>query len=99
MLGFLPRRISLYRLAFIPKSAVHSHKDPFLNNERLEYLGDAVLDAIVADYLFQRFPEGDEGFMTKLRARIVKRRNLDILATKIEIPEMFTTGVTPSTKS
>ena len=99
MLGFLPRRISLYRLAFIPKSAVHSQKDPFLNNERLEYLGDAVLDAIVADYLFQRFPEGDEGFMTKLRARIVKRRNLDILATKIEIPEMITTGVAPSNKS
>lgn len=100
MLGFLPRRLSFYRLAFIPKSALHSQNPgPFPNNERLEYLGDAVLDAIVADYLFHRFPEGDEGFMTKLRARIVKRKNLDILATKMKIPEMITVDITPGNKS
>ncbi|MCD4710336.1 MAG: ribonuclease III [Bacteroidales bacterium] len=100
MLGFLPRNISLYRLAFIPKSA--QQKNPsgnHLNNERLEYLGDAVLDAIVADHLFNRYPEGDEGFMTKLRARIVKRKNLDYLATKIEIPEMINPGVPTGSKS
>jgi ribonuclease-3 len=100
MLGFLPRNISLYRLAFIPKSA--QQKNPsgdHLNNERLEYLGDAVLDAIVASHLFNRFPEGDEGFLTKLRARIVKRKHLDYLAVKIEIPKRINTGVPSGSKS
>jgi ribonuclease-3 len=100
MLGFLPRKISLYRLAFLPKSALQ--KNPSgnnLNNERLEYLGDAVLGAIVADLLFIHFPEGDEGLMTKLRARIVKRKNLDYLATKIEIPDLMNSGVPAGTKA
>jgi len=100
MLGFMPRKISLYRLAFIPKSA--QQKNPsgnHFNNERLEYLGDAVLDAIVANHLFIRYPEGDEGFMTKLRARIVKRKNLDYLATKIGIPALINPGISKGSKS
>jgi len=100
MLGFLPRNTSLYRLAFLPKSA--QQKNPsgnHLNNERLEYLGDAVLDAIVANHLFNSYPEGDEGFMTKLRARIVKRKNLDYLATKIGIPALINPGISTGTKS
>lgn len=100
MLGFLPGNTSLYRLAFIPKSA--QQLNPYgnrLNNERLEYLGDAVLDAIVANYLFNRYPEGDEGFMTKLRARIVKRKNLDYLATKIGIPALINSGINAGSNS
>ena len=93
MLGFLPRKLSLYRLAFIPKSALQTNRSgDHLSNERLEYLGDAVLDTIVADVLFLRFPNADEGFMTKLRSRIVKRKNLDLLATKIEIPAFINSG-------
>ncbi len=100
MLGFLPRNLSLYRLAFIPKSALQKNPSGnHLNNERLEYLGDAVLDAIVADYIFKRFPEGDEGFMTKLRARIVKRKNLDSLAIKIGIPALIVPGTTTGSPS
>ena len=100
MLGFRPRKLSIYRLAFLPKSATLGQDQSLLiNNERLEYLGDAVLDTIVADYLFRRFPDGNEGFMTKLRARIVKRKNLDYLATKIEIPSMIRSGVLPGNKS
>jgi len=100
ILGFLPRRLSYYRLAFLPKSALQKPlSGNYLNNERLEYLGDAILDAIVADYLFSRFPEGDEGFMTKLRARIVKRKNLDYLATKMEIPGMIAAGIKKGNKS
>jgi len=99
MLGFLPRKLSLYRLAFIPKSALHTNRSgDHLNNERLEYLGDAVLDTIVADLLFLRFPDADEGFMTKLRSRIVKRKNLDHLATKIEIPAFVNSGDPNSSK-
>ena len=100
MLGFLPRKLSLYKLAFLPKSALQ--KDPSglqLNNERLEYLGDAVLDSIVAHYLFNRFPEGNEGFMSKLRARIVKRKTLDFLAVKINIPAMIDPAFSPGNSS
>jgi ribonuclease-3 len=70
-----------------------------MNNERLEYLGDAVLDAIVADYLFNRFPEQDEGFMSQLRARIVKRKNLDYLAGKMGLPAMVHPVITTGNKS
>lgn len=100
ILGFLPRRLSHYRLAFLPKSANHNQNNgTIINNERLEYLGDAILNAIVAEYLFSRFPEGNEGFMTKMRAQIVKRKNLDYLATKMDIPRMIAPGVSPGNKS
>lgn len=100
MLGFFPRTVSLYKLAFIPKSALKINPSGIhLNNERLEYLGDAVLDSIVADYLFKRFPDADEGFLTKMRARIVKRKNLDYLATKIDLPGMIDPSASPRNSS
>jgi ribonuclease III len=100
MLGFLPRNIYLYRLAFLPKSAnVNTPHVALINNERLEYLGDAVLDSIVADYLFRKFPDADEGFMTKVRARIVKRKHLDYLAQQIQIPSMIRIELLPGNKS
>lgn len=100
LLGFIPRRTSYYKLAFLPKSALKKHPSGVrLNNERLEYLGDAVLDAIVADYLYKRFPEGDEGFMTKLRARIVKRKTLNQVAVGLEIPDLINQVGSPGNKS
>jgi ribonuclease III len=72
--GFSPLKFRLYDLAFIHKSA--SSPDLLgqpINNERLEYLGDAVLGTIVADYLYNRFPRRDEGFLTQIRSRIVNR--------------------------
>ncbi|TFH27522.1 MAG: ribonuclease III [Bacteroidia bacterium] len=100
MLGFLPRNLSLYKLAFLPKSALQKNASGIqINNERLEYLGDAVLDSIVAHYLFMRFPEGDEGLMSKLRARIVKRKTLDYLAVKINIPAMIDPAFSPVNSS
>lgn len=100
LLGFLPFNISIYRLAFLPKSALlNQPQAASINNERLEYLGDAVLSAIVADYLFLKFPNSDEGFMTKVRARIVKRKNLDFLANQIHIPSMIRHGILPGNKS
>lgn len=53
------------------------------NNERLEYLGDALLSTIVADYLFKKYPNSDEGFLTKMRSKIVKRKSLNMLAEKM----------------
>ncbi len=100
LLGFLPFKLKIYKLAFLPKSALISYpKAASINNERLEYLGDAVLSTIVADYLFRKFPNCDEGFMTKVRARIVKRKNLDYLAMQIHIPSMIRHGVLPGNKS
>ncbi|MDX2429977.1 MAG: ribonuclease III [Bacteroides sp.] len=100
MLGFLPLKVSIYKLAFLPKSALVNHPQAAsINNERLEYLGDAVLSTIVADYLFLKFPNCDEGFLTKVRARIVKRKNLDYLASQIDIPSMIRHGVLPGNKS
>ena len=90
LLGFPPRKISLYKLAFLPKSAQTVVGERLgINNERLEYLGDAILDAIVATYLFKTFPDANEGFMTKVRARIVRRKTLDQLARKLEIPRLI----------
>jgi ribonuclease-3 len=100
LLGFMPRKLSLYTLAFLPKSALYTNTAGHqLNNERLEFLGDAVLDSIVAHYLFDRFPEGDEGLMSKLRARIVKRKTLDYLAVKINIPALIDPSLTPRSAS
>jgi len=79
-----PKNIELYRIALIHKSAsaILSHGKR-INNERLEYLGDSILDAIVAEFLFAHFPTQNEGFLTKMRARIVCRDSLNSLAVAI----------------
>lgn len=94
ILGFAPSHISLYRTAFTHKSASYTLKNgDKINNERLEYLGDAVLGAVVAEFLFRKFNDCDEGFMTKLRARIVKRKHLDSIAVKMGIPMLITSDL------
>lgn len=81
ILGFKPGNLELYEIAFIHRSATFILSDgKKVNNERLEYLGDAVLDAILSDYLFEKFPEANEGFLTKIRSRIVNRDVLNQLA-------------------
>ena len=74
LLGFYPQNLKLYDLAFIHKSASFvDSQGNFVNNERLEYLGDAILGAIIADFLYNRFPQEDEGFLTKTRSKLVNR--------------------------
>ena len=69
LIGFYPQNLKLYDLAFVHKSAsVIDSRGNFTNNERLEYLGDAVLSAVIADFLYNRFPQEDEGFLTKTRS-------------------------------
>ena len=81
ILGFRPGNLKLYEIAFIHRSATFTMPDgKKVNNERLEFLGDAVLDAILSDYLFEKFPDATEGFMTKIRSRIVNRDILNQLA-------------------
>ena len=83
ILGFTPRRTEIYQVAFIHKSkSVETLKGHRINNERLEYLGDAVLSAIVAEYLYKKYPYEGEGFLTVTRSKIVSRANLNKLAHK-----------------
>jgi ribonuclease III len=90
ILGFLPGNIRLYQLAFVHKSASGIiFKNHQINNERLEYLGDAILDAVVAEYLYHKFPGKDEGFLTQMRSKIVNRENLNSIAIKLGITNMI----------
>ncbi len=90
--GFYPENIFLYELAFRHKSMAteisHGAKN---SNERLEYLGDSILDAIVADYLFKIYPYKDEGFLTQMRSKMVSRSQLNNLARQIGLSEYIQT--------
>ena len=84
MFGFIPNNIELYKLALIHKSAsVELEDGSHINNERLEFLGDAVIESITSDYLFIEFPDRDEGFMTQLRSKIVSRQSLNRIASQV----------------
>lgn len=87
ILGYVPTKPRLYKLAFSHKSmeGERSGDDKVQNNERLEYLGDAVLGTIVAEYLFKKYPNKDEGFLTKMRSKIVNRKCLNGIADKMEL--------------
>jgi ribonuclease-3 len=86
LFGFTPRNLYLFKLALCHKSAPNRFfPGQTINNERLEYLGDAVLSSVVADYLYRKFPHQHEGFLTEMRSRIVSRSRLNKLAIKMGI--------------
>jgi ribonuclease-3 len=90
LLGFVPGNLSLYKLAFRHKSVAQSVKKGVKNsNERLEFLGDAVLGSVVAEVLFKLYPFEDEGFLTELRSKIVNRVNLNQLARKLGFEQLI----------
>lgn len=92
--GFYPRRIHYYELAFRHKSVSKEIREGFReSNERLEYLGDSILGAVVAEYLYKRFPYKDEGFLTKMRSKIVSKENLAALAKKMGITKLLTARI------
>ncbi len=83
-LGFYPFDVELYKLALLNKSSFAKDKHGnLINNERLEFLGDAVLEAVVTDILYHRYPKQKEGFLTILRSRIVQRKMLNKLGMQI----------------
>ncbi|NHE55714.1 ribonuclease III [Cyclobacterium plantarum] len=87
IVGSKPLNLSLYRLAFRHVSVSKEIKSGVkISNERLEYLGDAVLGTVVAEYLFQKFPYRNEGFLTETRSRIVNRESLNQVGQKIGLP-------------
>lgn len=82
--GFSPRHLDIYKMALVHRSSSQSDVVAGkLNNERLEYLGDAVLGAITADFLFRKYPFAPEGQLTEMRSKIVCRANLNALSRKI----------------
>jgi ribonuclease-3 len=85
VLGLRPGNISLYTTALSHRSIKEGADE---NNERLEYLGDAVLSAIVADYLFKKYPYKGEGFLTEMRSKMVNRQQLNDIAVKMGLKKI-----------
>ena len=89
ILGFLPNDLSIYEQAFLHRSAsAKTEKGKWVNNERLEFLGDAILDSIVADILFRKFENKKEGFLTNTRSKIVQRETLNKLAIQLGLDKL-----------
>jgi ribonuclease-3 len=89
ILGFFPNNISYYEEALLHKSSSKEDAKGRHNNERLEFLGDAILDAIVADIIFKRFRNHNEGFLTTTRSKIVKRETLDRVANELGLHKLI----------
>lgn len=90
MTGSRPFNISLYRLALTPAGL--GEESPFgfqISNERLEFLGDAILGAVIAEYLFQKYPYRNEGFLTETRSKLVNRESLNETGKKIGLKKML----------
>lgn len=97
MFGFVPHNIELYKLALIHKSASIVLDDgQHINNERLEFLGDAIIESVSSDYLFIEFPDKNEGFLTQLRSKMVSRQTLNNVAKRIGLDEHVITNASNS---
>jgi ribonuclease-3 len=85
LLGYTPKHIAYYQLALMHRSKPEEVTD---SNERLEFLGDAILGAIVAEYLFKKYPYQPEGYLTELRSRIVRRETMNNVALRMGLNKM-----------
>ena len=85
LLGFVPRHLPFYEVALNHRSKIDDSQN---NNERLEFLGDAILGALVAEYLFKRYPYQPEGYLTELRSRIVRRETLNNVAMRMGLQKL-----------
>ena len=89
ILGFTPKHVRFYKRAFTHKSLTSKDEAKKVrypsNNERLEFLGDAILDSVTAEYLFRKYPTQDEGFLTQMRSKMVNRKALNKIAEQMEL--------------
>jgi ribonuclease-3 len=98
ILGFFPHNISIYKVAFRHKSnSIHSEDGGAINNERLEFLGDAILDAIVGHIVYAHFAQKGEGFLTNTRSKVVQRAMLNKLAVEIGLDKLIKSTANQST--
>ena len=86
--GYKPVNVSFFKRALTHKSFLPEEKHDFAN-ERLEFLGDSILDAVVAEFLYTKYPDDDEGYLTKLKSRIVNRKSLAAIGEKMNIRSML----------
>lgn len=94
LLGFYPDKVALYEQALMHKSSlIEWDKSKRYHNERLEFLGDAILDAVIADILYKHFPNCREGYLTNTRSKIVQRENLNRIAIKLGLHKMLVTSI------
>jgi ribonuclease-3 len=98
ILGFSPTNLALYKQAFRHSSFSSEISEHQQSNERLEFLGDAILGAVVAEYLFQLFPKKDEGFLTQIRSRIVNGQHLFTLSKKFGLDALLQSKLTKKEK-
>jgi ribonuclease-3 len=98
ILGFSPKSLRYYKKAFIHRSIKEIDKATGLpqNYERLEFLGDAMLSAVIAAYLFDEVPSGDEGYLTQMRSKIVSREHLNELGRDLDLMKFIKSNVTKS---
>lgn len=89
LVNFVPSNLYIFKLAFSHRSKTQDPNKGPQNNERLEYLGDAVLGTIVAEYLFRKYPSENEGFLTKMRSKCVKRKSLNEIGYKMGLDEFI----------
>ncbi|GGK37300.1 MULTISPECIES: ribonuclease III [Flavobacteriaceae] len=98
IIGFNPKNLQYYKKAFIHRSIKEVDKKTGLplNYERLEFLGDAMLSSVIASYLFQEVPSGDEGYLTKMRSKIVSREHLNELGKDLDLFRFVRSNVVKS---
>jgi ribonuclease-3 len=89
ILGFYPTDLSLFQVALTHKSASYTVNGEKVNNERLEFLGDSILDAVISDYLYKTYPNAREGFLTEMRSKIVNGEKLKELAIQINLDQFI----------
>ena len=94
ILGFKPRDITIYEEAFTHRSMNEKNSDGQRQNyERLEFLGDAMLGAVIASHLFMEVPDGDEGYLTKMRSKVVRREHLNELGRDLNLISLLKTSI------
>ncbi len=90
ILGFKPKSNSIYKKAFTHRSLnLEDKKGNAINYERLEFVGDAMLSAVIATYLFEKSPHGNEGYLTKMRSKIVSRAHLNMLGKNLKLIDLL----------
>lgn len=87
--GFFPKNLGLYRQAFVHNSSINRKDSDKLSNERLEFLGDAVIDLVVAEFVFRKFSSKGEGYLTEMRSKIVSREQLSFIAAKLGFEKLL----------
>ena len=85
--GYRPKKLEHFEKAVTHKSVLKNADEN--SNERLEFLGDTIIDAVIAEYLFHRFPEEDEGYLTKVKSKVVSRKTLAEIAEKMEVRKIL----------